>query len=69
MLSSFLRMLLAFVLFQVVREVIRAFTRPSRDAGQFRPPPPPPPRTPRIHIDRQNIVDATFDEVKQQQGR
>lgn len=62
MLASLLRMVVAFVLFQLVREVIRMLSRPARPEGRFRPPPPPPPRTPRIHIDRENIVDARFDE-------
>ena len=65
MLASLLRMVVAFILFQLVREVIRVFSRPARRDGQFRPPPPPPPRTPRIHIDDENIVDATFEEVPQ----
>lgn len=66
MLVSLLRIVVAFVLFQLVREVIRVFNNPARHDGRFRPPPSPSPRTPRIQIDHENIVDATFEEITNQ---
>jgi hypothetical protein len=65
MLGYLFRILLGVIAAYLVRQAIELLTSPVRRVYQNNPPQPSP-RTSRIRIDRDNIVDAKFEDLSNQ---
>ena len=69
MIAHVLRVILGVVVARLVQEGIRLLTVPVRREGTMRSSPPPAPRPPRIHIDRENIVEGDFEDIPNREQR
>ena len=69
MIAHVLRVIAGVVVARLVQEVIRLLTAPVRREGTLRSSPRPTPRPPRIHIDRDNIVEGNFEDIPNREQR